>query len=376
MPLQLNWWEYEFGSNTIKGYLLVLLALLVLVLLRRFFSRIVSRVIFRIIRKKPDSAALHSFETLLIKPLEWLITLTVVYVSVTRLNVPVSWNLAGPDQPGLLHILKKIYALGVIAAFAFFGIRLIDFFAIRFMERETGMEGRPFDKQLLPFVRELLKIFLVIVAFFFGLGFVFELNVANLIAGLGLGGLAFALAAKESLENLFASFTIFLDKPFVVGDLVTVNNVTGHIEKVGFRSTRIRTLDRSFLTLPNKFMIDNSLDNLTLRTHRRADFFLVIEYQTPTDQLQAFLEGIRKILEEDSRIDPEVVVRFTEFGESGYHLRVLYFAQTPEFLDFQKVKEDINFQILELARTLGIAFAYPSRSVYFNPEPGILPNPR
>jgi MscS family membrane protein len=225
-------------------------------------------------------------------------------------------------------------------------------------------------------VRELLKIFLVIVAFFFGLGFVFELNVANLIAGLGLGGLAFALAAKESLENLFASFTIFLDKPFVVGDLVTVNNVTGHIEKVGFRSTRIRTLDRSFLTLPNKFMIDNSLDNLTLRTHRRADFLLAIEYQTPSEKIESFLEGIRKIVGEDPRIDPEFVVRFTEFGESGYHLRVLYFAQTPDFLEFQKVKEEINFQILGLARNLGIAFAYPSRSVYFSSETGFLPNTR
>lgn len=364
MPLRMNWWEYELGSNSLQVYGLVALAILAVLVLGRFLSRIFSRILYRILRRKSGLQALKTFENLLVRPLEWLITLVVVYIALTRLNVPQAWDLAPPDQPGLLLGLRKVYSLTLIGAFTFFAIRLVDFFTIEFLERSTQTDGRPFDKQLFPFVRELLKIFLVIIAFFFGLGFVFELNVANLVAGLGLGGLAFALAAKESLENLFASFTIFLDKPFVVGDLVTVNNITGHIEKVGFRSTRIRTLDRSFLTLPNKFMTDHSLDNLTLRTHRRSDSILSLEYQTPPESLQQFAAGIRQVLEQHPSVDPEFVVRFTEFGESGFHIRILYFAATPEFEDFQEVKEAINLAILHLAHRLGIAFAYPSRTLF------------
>jgi len=219
------------------------------------------------------------------------------------------------------------------------------------------------DRQLLPFVRELLKILLIIISFFFSLGFVFELNVANIVAGLGLGGLAFALAAKESLENLFASFTIFLDKPFVVGDLVTVNGITGNVEKVGFRSTRIRTLEKSFVTLPNKQLIDNPLDNHSLRTHRRADFILRLEFQLEKEKLQAFVDGIRSVLRNNPNCSEESEACFFSFGESAMEIRVLFFADTIEFNDFLRIREEINLKILQLADSLEIRFAYPVRTL-------------
>src|SRR6185369_10292037 len=124
--------------------------------------------------------------------------------------------------------------------------------------------------QLVPFLREAIKIIIGVFSFFFILGAVFHINIASLIAGLGIGGLAFALAAKETLENLLGSFTIFLDKPFVVGDVVKVGSAEGTIENIGFRSTRIRTLEKTLLTVPNKKMVDAELDNLTERVVRRA----------------------------------------------------------------------------------------------------------
>ena len=183
------------------------------------------------------------------------------------------------------------------------------------------------------------------------------------MAGLGLGGLAFALAAKESLENLFASFTIFLDKPFVVGDLVTVNGITGNVEKVGFRSTRIRTLEKSFVTLPNKQMIDSPLDNHSLRTHRRADFILQLEYNLPQEQLLGFVEGIREILNSNSSCNEESIACFHSFGESAMEIRVLFFADTTDFNDFLLIRESINLEILKLAGRMNIRFAYPVRSI-------------
>lgn len=265
-------------------------------------------------------------------------------------------------------VAKKIYQISLVGSFAFMAVRFLDFFALEVLQKhESQTEPQKpslFDSQLVPFFKELSKIFIWILAFFFGLGFVFELNIANIIAGLGLGGLAVALAAKESLENLFASFTIFLDKPFVVGDLVTVNNITGTIEKVGFRSTRIRTLEKSFLTLPNKVLIDNPLDNLSLRTHRRADMNLSIEYKTTKEKLEGLLVALRELLTNHPRCTEEPVVRFVQFGDSALIIRILYFVDTLDFYEFMKVREEINLLILAKTREVGCRFAFPTQTLY------------
>jgi len=362
-----HWLDFELGENSIGEYITVILVLLGVLFLKRFISVLVSRLIYKIIRKKPELSAVRTFESLLTKPLEWLITLLVLYFSISQLDIPTAWNLDSVEKPGLLRLLSKMFELTLIGAFTFLILRLLDFFAIEFIEREDKGKQYMVDKQIMPFVKELLKIFIVIVAFFFGLGFVFELNVGNIIAGLGLGGLAFALAAKESLENLFASFTIFLDKPFAVGDQVTVNNITGTIEKVGFRSTRIRTLEKSFLTLPNKLMIDNALENHTLRTHRRADFILTLEYGTSKNELETFLVRLQAMLEQNPRTSEESLVRFFLFGESGYNIRLLYFVDTNDFNEFQKVREEINFEILTIVAELGIRLAYPTQKIQVQP---------
>ena len=363
-----HWLDFELGENSIGEYLTVILVLLGVLFLKRFISVLVSRLIYKIIRKKPELSAVRTFESLLTKPLEWLITLLVLYFSVSQLDIPTAWHLDSVEKPGLLRLLSKLFELTLIGAFTFLILRLLDFFAIEFIEREDKGKQYMIDKQIMPFVKELLKIFIVIVAFFFGLGFVFELNVGNIIAGLGLGGLAFALAAKESLENLFASFTIFLDKPFAVGDQVTVNNITGTIEKVGFRSTRIRTLEKSFLTLPNKLMIDNALENHTLRTHRRADFVLTLEYGTSKNELEMFLGRLEAMLEQNPRTSEESLVRFFLFGESGFNIRLLYFVDTNDFNEFQKIREEINFEILTIVAELGIRLAYPTQKIQIQPS--------
>jgi MscS family membrane protein len=141
------------------------------------------------------------------------------------------------------------------------------------------------DDQLVPFVVEIGKIAVYIVLFFVLLGKVFDIDVTALAAGVGIGGIAIAMASKESLENLLGSFTIFFDKPFLVGDLVSTGSITGTVEKVGFRSTRIRTFDKSIVTVPNKNMISAELDNLGKRKVRRARFYIGLTYDTTIDQM-------------------------------------------------------------------------------------------
>jgi MscS family membrane protein len=164
----------------------------------------------------------------------------------------------------------------------------------------------------------------VLCSIFIVLGVIFNLDVGSIVAGLGIGGLAVALAGKESLENLFASFTIFLDRPFTVGEVVQVGSISGKVEKVGFRSTRIRTMDKSTLTIPNKMMIDQPLDNLSQRRFRRASYQLCLTYDTPIPVMRSICEDVREAISEQELTRSESpIVHFTDFGESSLNITII-----------------------------------------------------
>jgi len=368
MPPIFNWLNTRLGNNSLEDLVVILVILSMVMLLRRFICVVLSRLIFRLVRKKSRSSAVKTFEKLLSGPLEWLFTLIAVYLCAIQLDVHSVWNLDPVSQPGLLMFLDRCFQLGLIFSVSFMCVRLIEFFAQEYLQREIPGTDKVVNQQLIPFFKELIKVFVWILSFFFSLGFVFNLNIASIVAGLGLGGLAVALAAKESLENLFASFTIFLDKPFVVGDLVTVNNITGTIEKVGFRSTRIRTLEKSFLTLPNKLMIDNALDNLSLRTHRRADMNLSFGFDTPREKLEALLSALRTALNQHPRCTEESQIRFVNFGDSALIIKVLYYIDTIDFDEFMKIREEVNFIILDLVRNSGCQLSYPTQTLVVSPS--------
>jgi MscS family membrane protein len=220
------------------------------------------------------------------------------------------------------------------------------------------------DDQLVPFVIEVGKIAVYIVLFFILLGRVFNIDVTALAAGVGIGGIAIAMASKESLENLLGSFTIFFDKPFVVGDLVTTGGITGTVEKVGFRSTRIRTFDKSIVTVPNKNMISAELDNLGKRKVRRARFYIGLTYDTTIEQMKKVVKEIETLINEHPKTDQEGRVKFQEFGASSLDIMVLYYVDSTKWDDFIDVKEDINFKIMEIVKNNDCEFAFPSTTVY------------
>jgi MscS family membrane protein len=195
------------------------------------------------------------------------------------------------------------------------------------------------------------------------LGLVFKINVLTLIAGLGIGGIAVALAAKDSLENLFGSFTIFIDKPFVVGDLVKIDGIEGNIEKVGFRSTQIRSVNMSIITLPNKKMIDGALENLTLRNFRRIKFSIGLNYETPAPTLKKVVEEINDLLKTNTNYNEDSIAIFEEFGEFSMNIMVVYFLEMMEYNEYLQRKEKINFAIADIVSKNGASFIHPGRAV-------------
>ena len=201
-------------------------------------------------------------------------------------------------------------------------------------------------------------------ALFIIMGNVFNVNITALATGLGIGGIALAMASKESLENLLGSFTIFFDRPFTVGDNVTVGSVTGTVEKVGFRSTRIRTFDKSMVTVPNKKIIDAELDNLGMRPVRRVKFNIGLTYNTSTKQIKDIVSEIQKMIDEHPKTNPDGKVRFQEFGSSSLDILIIYFVDSPRWDELIDVREDINYKIMDIVKKHNSDFAFPSTTVY------------
>jgi len=253
--------QRTFLGNTLESYCWFIGIILVGLLLMRVLSKLLAFFIFKVVQKYSTGVGYDKFLPLLKKPLNAFILLVTFYLAFDRLEFPVEWHIVSIERFGLRMFLARTYQIAVVSAITWIFLRLIDFLGLIMMYRASLTESKA-DDQLVPFFKESLKVVVVIFSVFFVLGTIFKLNVASLIAGLGIGGLAIALAAKESLENLLGSFTIFLDKPFVIGDLIKSNGVEGTVEKIGFRSTRIRTVEKSFVTIPNKKLVDTELDNL------------------------------------------------------------------------------------------------------------------
>jgi len=276
--------------------------------------------------------------------------------------------MAPKEEFGINMILKRLFSVLLICSIIWIFLRLADFMSVIMIKRAEQKENILGIKQIIPFFVDGTKIIIIIFGLFFILGSVFDVNISTLVAGIGIGGLALALAAKESLENLVGSFTIFLDKPFVVGDFVKVGDVLGVVEKIGFRSTRIRTLEKSYVTLPNKKMVDQELDNLSLRTYRRAMFNIGLTYSTNTNQVQAIVSDIKKLIEDHTNTSEDYKVYFTEFGASSLDIMILFFVDTMDWGVYLETKQEINFKIMEIVKKHKADFAFPSTSVYIEKQ--------
>lgn len=350
-------------GNTVQDYLWVLGSLLVGFILMRFLAHRVSDFIFKLVAGKSQSLDKEKLHDLLGAPLQWLIMLLVLLVCTSHLDYPEEWGLAPLDEFGVRMILYRTYLIFLCVVVTWAVLRFTKFIGILLFDRAQLTESKA-DDQLIPFVTEILKIVVITLSIFFIMGAVFKVDIAALVAGLGIGGLALALAAKESLENLLASFIVFFDKPFVIGDLVQVNGMVGTVEKIGFRSTRIRTLEKSYLTIPNLQMVNNVLDNLSLRTFRRVKFNIGVEYDTTQEQIQHIVKDVQKYIDDHPNTNQDGEIHFMEFGPSSLDIMVLYFIDTMDWSLYLKIKEEINFEIMRIVQEHGASFAFPTQTIH------------
>ena len=362
-----DFFQQVYYNNTVEDYCWFSGMMLAGIVFEKYLSKLMSNLLYKLVRKYSEGVENDKFYELLHAPLSLFIYLILLYTATSHIEYPEEWGLSPVDEFGLKMVIHRLYLTFLAASITWAISKIVDFIGIVLLKKAEKTESKQ-DDQIIPFAVEFIKIIIYVIAIFSILGSVFNVNIASLIAGLGIGGLALALAAKESLENLLGSFTIFFDKPFVVGDMVKVGNITGTVEKVGFRSTRLRTLEKSFLTVPNKKMIDAELDNLTLRTFRRELFTIGVLYGTKAEQIKAIVEDIQKLIDEHPHTNQDGKVRFSSFGSSSLDIMVLYFVDTMDYGVFLDVKQEINYKIMEIVANHGSDFAYPTQTIHLHKE--------
>jgi len=264
----------------------------------------------------------------------------------------------------VLRIAAKSVSAGA-GVWAFY--RLIDILSSYLHERAERTENK-YDDLLVPLVTKSLKVCVVV----FGLVFmanVLDWNIQGVLAGLGLGGLAFALAARETVANLFGSITILLDRPFQIGDWVQIKEIDGSVESVGIRSTRVRTFYNSVITVPNNELINATIDNYGARKYRRIKTMLAVAYNTPVEKIEAFCEGIRQLIREHPYTRNDYYhVYLNEFADHSLNVLLYCFVETPDWGTELREKERLYLDIIRLANRLGVEFAFPTQTLYVRPD--------
>ena len=258
--------------------------------------------------------------------------------------------------------LSKGLIVIVAVSLTYLCIKLVDAALGYWRQRAKAAEDDQFNKELLPIIRNSLRVFVIIVAFLVtsqNLG----LNITGLVASLSIGGLALGLAAQDTLANLFGAVSVLVDKPFRIGDRIQLDNVDGVVEQIGFRSTRVRNQDGYLVTIPNKAVGNATITNIALRANIRTVMNIGITYDTPTEKLKRALQ----ILEEIYRSHPmtlDVWISFNKFGDSALNIQVIHWWKSTDQKVYLAGMQQLNLRIKERFDQEGIDFAFPTQTLH------------
>jgi len=332
-----------------------------------FLTIVMQRVIIRIFRAltqtltsrtqtKLDDVLLGAAE----KPVSWLVLVIGILATVNVLNPPL-------DIFPLVALVNNAGRIISIALGIWFLWRMIDGVGAYYSGR-AAQSLTALDDQLVPFIVKTLKIFLIITGVLVvaqNMGY----SISGLIASLGIGGIAVAMAAKDTISNIFGSIMILVDRPFTIGDWVKTSEFEGVVEEIGFRSTRIRTFDKTLVNVPNSMLANMVIDNIDARPKRRVKMRIGITYSTTPKQMQEAVKGIENILKYHVGVDQEFsLVKFDEFEGSSLSIFLYYFTKTTHWAEYLQIRQEVNMQIMELLESLGLEFAFPTRTVHLHQE--------
>ncbi|MGH1363212.1 MAG: mechanosensitive ion channel family protein [Calditrichia bacterium] len=327
-------------------------------------SRRVIQALFRnILKRQAEKTSIqwdNEFVEFTPAPLAALVQIAIWFLAAALLKLPT-------EPLDIATYVTQGLKVAIWFALAWLLMRLVDVLAGALARASAKTESK-LDDQLIPLVR---KTFKVVIAVTIGVMVIQNLgySVTSLVASLGVGGLALALAAQDTVANLFGSVVVFTDKPFQVGDWVQFQGVEGTIEEVGFRTTKVRRFDKSMVTVPNSTFSTNPITNHSRRPIRRIKMNVGVTYEAKANQLKALMADLRELLSEHQGIDQSFhFVHFTEFGDSSLNLQIYCFTKSTVWTDFLATREDLMLQIMQVVERHGLEMAFPTRTVYFRDE--------
>ncbi len=340
-----EFWDYVFLDNTIRSYVTVAATILVIFLLQRLISKYIAILLFRALKLIFKNLDQKSFVNLVVTPIKNYLVVVSSILAIGSLRFPEDFNFV-IYKIDLKTIAHAVAQMVLIVAFIQLLLRIIDFVS-ELMMRRARLTPSTKDDQLVSFFKDFLKAIIIIIAIFLLFKFVFNYPISNLVTAISIVGAALSLAAKESLENVIASFIIFLDDPFEVGDSVKVQNVSGTVEKIGLRSTRIRTDQKTLVTVPNKVMVDNIMDNISLRNQIRNLVVLDVPAFTDPVRVEELVNSIKKYLAEEEKDIINANVLVNDIVDFTIKVQVEFFVRLMPWADFLVIKNRVNLRLLE-----------------------------
>ena len=346
---------YNYVVNNWKELLIAFSIVIIFSILRIKISKFIINISSRVKFIKARSSK-EELTDVLLKPLNRMVVFLGIYIAIGYL----------PFSQNVNILMTKLFKSAIIITFAS-GLYHMESIYENIFHKFDNKLNLGASAMIKHVTVKLIRAVIVLLAIAIVASEFFDVN--GFVAGLGIAGLAFAMAAQDTLASLFAGLSIILDKPFDVGDWILCNNIEGTVEELTFKSTRIRTFSKELVSVPNQILANNPIANFSRRGMRRVNFKLGLTYSTRREQLVEVGERIEKILKEDDLIESEnIIVRFDGFNNSSLDLFINYYTKTIVYAEYLAVKEKINLEIMDIIEDCGVSVAFPSTSVYFENE--------
>jgi len=348
---------YEFLNNTLQTWLYALGMFFVFLVLRfKIIKWFID--ILKIFTSKTKNTVDDKIVKVMEAPLRWVVVIVGLQLSISFFEMSTELSLIYE------RIIRSFFIL--ITSWLFFNLLSIFSDIFHSIAIKVNSElGESLGKLLLTIFRAVI-IVISVMAVFQEWGF----NVSAFLASMGLVGMAFALAAKDTAANLFGSMVIFTDRPFKIGDWIKTPQVEGTIEDIGMRSTKVRTFAQALVSVPNGVLANEAILNWSQMQKRRIKMTIGLTYDTNSTQMQAILSEIRSMLEEDEDIHQQTIfIHFTDFQDSALGIFCYFFTKTTNWGEYMQVREKINLNIMKIVEDNRAAFAFPSQSLYVESMP-------
>ena len=340
----------EFYHNTVGDWALALVIIVGTLIAAKALYWVIGRIVKKLTAKtktKLDDIMVDMLE----EPIVLIVTIIGVWFAIGRLSFPEK----------IMEWINNLYMVMIVLTITWLLARLIDAIIKEYVVPITKKTKGDFDDQIIPIIRKAIRVAIWVMGIIIALNNA-GYNVGALLAGLGIGGIALAMAAKDTVANFFGGITIFTDKPFTINDRVKINGFDGTITEIGIRSTRLKTLENRIVTIPNSKFTDGMVENVSSEPHRKVVLKLGLVYETTASKIQNGMKALQTIVDENEDLEENTVISFNEFGD--FSLGILFIYYIKKGADIMGVQTAVNLEVKKRFEEFDIEMAFPTQTVY------------